>query len=110
MMTVTVPSRLTSTRAGVRPRRKPVRAVDRKVALREGIQSAPATELHIHEEGLICHGVLAPRARWRERVVVYGRVALEAPAIGSGYGGRHEAPSALIYPVRRPVDAAVCLA
>jgi hypothetical protein len=24
---------------------------------------------------LICHGVLAPRARWRERVVVYGRVA-----------------------------------
>ena len=24
---------------------------------------------------LICHGVLAPRARWRERMVVYGRVA-----------------------------------
>ncbi|MGH7349633.1 MAG: transposase, partial [Candidatus Rokuibacteriota bacterium] len=24
---------------------------------------------------LICHGVLAPRARWRERVVAYGRVA-----------------------------------
>jgi hypothetical protein len=23
---------------------------------------------------LICHGVLAPRARWRERVVAYGRV------------------------------------
>jgi len=26
---------------------------------------------------LICHGVLAPRASWRERVVVYGRVAPE---------------------------------
>jgi hypothetical protein len=26
---------------------------------------------------LICHGVLAPRARWRARVVVYGRVAPE---------------------------------
>jgi hypothetical protein len=25
----------------------------------------------------ICHGVLAPRARWRARVVVYGRVAPE---------------------------------
>ena len=24
---------------------------------------------------LICHGVVAPRARWRERVVAYGRVA-----------------------------------
>jgi len=24
---------------------------------------------------LICHGVLAPRARWRERVVAYGRAA-----------------------------------
>src|SRR5262249_51241196 len=24
---------------------------------------------------LICHGVLAPRARWRERVVAYGRIA-----------------------------------
>jgi len=26
---------------------------------------------------LICHGLLAPRARWRERVVVYGRGAPE---------------------------------
>src|SRR6266705_6169390 len=26
---------------------------------------------------LICHGVLAPRARWRGRVVVYGRMAQE---------------------------------
>jgi putative transposase len=29
---------------------------------------------------LICHGVLAPRARWRERMVVYGRVAPEPTA------------------------------
>ena len=26
---------------------------------------------------LICHGVLAPGAHWRERVVAYGRVAAE---------------------------------
>jgi hypothetical protein len=32
---------------------------------------------------LICHGVLAPRARWRRRVVAYGRVAPE-PTSGSG--------------------------
>ena len=29
---------------------------------------------------LICHGVLAPRARWRERVVAYGRMAPEPTA------------------------------
>jgi len=29
---------------------------------------------------LICHGVLAPRARWRARVVVYGRMAQEPTA------------------------------
>ena len=29
---------------------------------------------------LICHGVLAPRARWRGRVVVYGRMAQEPTA------------------------------
>jgi hypothetical protein len=29
---------------------------------------------------LICHGVLAPRARWRERVVAYGRVRPEPTA------------------------------
>jgi hypothetical protein len=28
----------------------------------------------------ICHGLLAPRARWRERVVAYGRVAAEPAA------------------------------
>jgi len=28
---------------------------------------------------LICHGVLAPRSRWRERVVAYGRVLPEPP-------------------------------
>jgi Putative transposase len=30
---------------------------------------------------LICHGLLAPRARWRERVVAYGRVAPEPMAL-----------------------------
>jgi hypothetical protein len=29
---------------------------------------------------LICHGVLAPRARWRGRVVVYGRPVPEPTA------------------------------
>jgi len=29
---------------------------------------------------LICHGVLAPRARWRARVVVYGRPVPEPTA------------------------------
>jgi hypothetical protein len=29
---------------------------------------------------LICHGLRAPRARWRERVVMYGRVAPEPTA------------------------------
>ena len=29
---------------------------------------------------LICHGVLAPRARWRERVIAYGRVLPEPRA------------------------------
>jgi len=32
---------------------------------------------------LICHGVLAPRARWRRRVVAYGRVAPD-PTSASG--------------------------
>ena len=40
---------------------------------------------------LICHGVLAPRARWRARVVVYGRVAPEptalAPPLAAGPDG-----------------------
>jgi hypothetical protein len=36
----------------------------------------PRPETHL----LICHGVLAPRARWRERVVVYGRVLPEPTA------------------------------
>ena len=30
---------------------------------------------------LICHGLLAPRARWRARVVAYGRVVLEPTAL-----------------------------
>jgi Putative transposase len=40
---------------------------------------------------LICHGVLAPRARWRERVVAYGRVEPEptalAPPLAAGPEG-----------------------
>jgi hypothetical protein len=40
---------------------------------------------------LICHGLLAPRARWRERVVAYGRVGAEptvlAPPLGAGPEG-----------------------
>ena len=38
---------------------------------------------------LICHGVLAPRARWRERVVAYGRVA---PAPTGSAAPRPEGP------------------
>jgi hypothetical protein len=30
---------------------------------------------------LICHGVLAPRARWRERAVAYGRVVPKSTAL-----------------------------
>jgi hypothetical protein len=30
---------------------------------------------------LICHGLLAPRARWRRRVIAYGRVAPEPTAL-----------------------------
>ena len=40
---------------------------------------------------LICHGLLAPRARWRERVVAYGRVEPEptasAPPLAPGPEG-----------------------
>jgi hypothetical protein len=40
---------------------------------------------------LICHGLLAPRARWRARVVVYGRVepapTPPPPAAGPGEAG-----------------------
>ena len=40
---------------------------------------------------LICHGLLAARARWRARVVAYGRVAPEptalAPPLAAGRGG-----------------------
>ena len=40
---------------------------------------------------LICHGVLAPRARWGARLVVYGRVAPEpkalAPPLAAGPDG-----------------------
>ena len=36
---------------------------------------------------LICHGVLAPRARWRERVVAYGRVRPEPADSAAPQGG-----------------------
>ena len=36
---------------------------------------------------LICHGVLAPRACWRERVVAYGRVAPAPTASGALVAG-----------------------
>ena len=40
---------------------------------------------------LICHGLFAPSACWRERVVAYGRVAPEptvlAPSLGAGAEG-----------------------
>ena len=52
---------------------------------------------------LICHGVLAPRARWRRRVVAYGRVAPD-PTSAPGPGRPScTGPSALtcwrVYPV-----------
>ena len=40
---------------------------------------------------LICHGVLAPRARWRARVVVYGRMARgSTPALAPAPDGARE--------------------
>jgi len=41
----------------------------------EAVVPRPETNL------LICHGLLAPRARWRERVVAYGRVAPKPTAL-----------------------------
>ena len=41
---------------------------------------------------LICHAVLAPRARWRARVVVYGRVAPRARAHSGAAGRRSREP------------------
>src|SRR5215468_9077739 len=47
---------------------------------------------------LICHGVLAPRARWRERMVAYGRVRPEptasAASPAAGPDGTGEEPAA----------------
>ena len=40
----------------------------------EAVVPRPETNL------LICHGLLAPRARWRARVVAYGRLARELTA------------------------------
>jgi hypothetical protein len=38
---------------------------------------APRPETNL----LICHGVVAPRARWRERMIAYGRYC--SPASGA---------------------------
>ena len=47
---------------------------------------------------LICHGLLAPRARWHARVVAYGRVAPEptalAPPLAAGAEGTSEGTKA----------------
>jgi hypothetical protein len=43
---------------------------------------------------LICHGVLAPRARWRERVVAYGRVEPRPTALASPLAARPEGAGA----------------
>ena len=43
----------------------------------EAVVPRPETNL------LICHGLLAPRARWRERVVAYGRMVPEPTASAS---------------------------
>ena len=45
---------------------------------------------------LICHGVLAPHARWRGRVVAYGRVPAEnsdAGTVGAGVVSEEAAPT-----------------
>jgi hypothetical protein len=50
----------------------------------EAVVPRPETNL------LICHGLLAPRARWRERVVAYGRVepaSTPPPAAGPDEAG-----------------------
>jgi len=49
---------------------------------------------------LICHGLLAPRSRWRERVMAYGRVRPELtasaapPAAGPDGTGEKSPPRA----------------
>src|SRR5215468_10431864 len=41
---------------------------------------------------LICHGVLAPRARWRSRVIVYGRSVPEPTASTAPLAAGPEGP------------------
>jgi hypothetical protein len=43
---------------------------------------------------LICHGLLAARARWRERVVAYGRVAPEPTVLASALAAGPEGATA----------------
>jgi hypothetical protein len=40
----------------------------------------PFAQAHMRLRGDGCHGVLAPRARWRRRAVAYGRVGPEPTA------------------------------
>jgi Putative transposase/Transposase zinc-binding domain len=58
-------------RDGTREVFEPLELLERLAAM----MPRPETNL------LICHGLLAPRARWRERVVAYGRVAAEPTAL-----------------------------
>jgi len=44
----------------------------------------PRPETHL----LICHGVLAPRARWRARVIVYGRLRARVYGLDGAAGRR----------------------
>ena len=44
---------------------------------------------------LICHGLLAPRARWHARVVAYGRVAPEPTALAPPLAAGSEGTSTL---------------
>jgi len=48
----------------------------------------PRPETHV----LICHGLLAPRARWRERVVAYGRVLPESTVLALPIAAGPEGP------------------
>jgi Putative transposase len=58
-------------RDGTREVFEPLELLERLAAM----MPRPETNL------LICHGLSAPRARWRERVVAYGRVAAEPTAL-----------------------------
>jgi hypothetical protein len=83
-------------------------ALELKMAWRDGTRELVFEPLEILERLaamtprpetnlLICHGVLAPRARWRARVVAYGRVEPEpttlAPPLAPGLDGTGVKPT-----------------